>query len=147
MFKVVCLEVRRLKCGVTGPKSRYLQKCEKLFHKHKMYIKARRLYLSVSYPTLPGFTVKIHKLDHEREQYMKNAENKCRKRRMGGVDFSPEVIVWKKRRDVLNSVIRWHKETWLNRTILKIMAMACGIQRPTSTILPEANRAYRICID
>ena len=37
---------------------------------------------------LPG----PQKLDKEREQYMKNAENKCRKIRMGGVYLFPAVI-------------------------------------------------------
>ena len=42
---------------------------------------------------LPGSQKKIHKLDKEREQYMNNTEKKCRKRRIGGVDLYPEVIV------------------------------------------------------
>ena len=41
---------------------------------------------------------------------MNNSGEKFRKRRMGGVDFSPEVILQKKRKDVWNLVIRWHKE-------------------------------------
>ena len=67
------------------------------------------LYISARYPTPPGFTEKLIKLDKGREQYMNNAETKCRKRRMVRVNFSPEVTVQKKRRVVWNSVIRWHK--------------------------------------
>ena len=76
---------------------------------------------------------------------MKNAENKCSKRSMGGVDFSPEVMVWKKRRDAWDSVIRWHKGLWLNHAIIKRRANACGIQRPLSITVPEDDRAYKIC--
>ena len=48
-----------------------------------MYSKMRMLYISERYPSPPGFTEKLHKLDNERDKYMNNAENKCRKRRMG----------------------------------------------------------------
>ena len=92
------------------------------------------------YPPPPGFTGSLQKLDNERVKYMKNAEKKCRKRRMGGVDFSPEVIIWKNRRGLWNSVIRWHKGEWINCTIIKRRETACGIQRPLSTTLIEAKR-------
>ena len=69
------------------------------------------------------------------------------KRRMGRVDISPEFIVWKKRRDLWNSVIRWHKGTWINREIIKRIAKAFGIKRPLSITLIEAKRAYKICSD
>ena len=60
---------------------------------------------------------------------MNNAEKKFSKRRMGGVNFSQEVLVWKKRRDVWNSVIRCHKGEWINREIFKRRSKACGVQR------------------
>ena len=53
------------------------------------------------------------------KQYINNAENKGRKRRMGEVDLSPKVIVWKKRRDVWNSLIRLHKGAQLNLETIK----------------------------
>ena len=99
------------------------------------------------YPHPPRSTEKLHKLDKEREQCMKNAENKCSKRRMGGVDFSPEVIVWKNRSYVWNSVIRCHKGAKINRAIIKVRAKACGIQRPLGISLTESNRVYKICSD
>ena len=69
------------------------------------------------YPPHPKFTEKLHKLVNEREKYMKNSEKKYRKSSMGGVDLFTEVILCKNRRDVWNSVIRWHKGAWLNRAI------------------------------
>ena len=82
VLKVVRPKARRLQCGFTGPKNWYLQKCETLFQVHNVYIKARGVYISARYPPPPGFTEKLHKVDKERDQYMKNAENKCRKRRI-----------------------------------------------------------------
>ena len=93
----------------------------------------------------PGFTEKLHKLDKERDIYMKNSEKKCRKRRMGGVDFYTEVILWKNRRDVWNSVIIWHKGDWLNHAIIKCRANACGIQLPLSITFKKSERAYKVC--
>ena len=78
---------------------------------------------------------------------MKNSENKCRKRIMGGFDFCPEVIVYKNSRDVWNSVIRCHNGELINCVIIKRRAKASDIQRPLSTILTEAERAYKICRD
>ena len=83
-------------------------------------------------------------MNKEREQYTKNSEKECRERRMGGVDFSLEVIVWKKRRDLWNSVIRYHKGAWINRAITKIREKACGIQRPLGIKLTEDKRAYML---
>ena len=89
VLKVVCLQARRLKCSLTGPKFRYLQKCKTLFQEHNVYSKARGIYISARYTTPPWFTEKLHKLDKEMEKYTMNAEKKYRKMRMGGVDFSP----------------------------------------------------------
>ena len=66
---------------------------------------------------------------------------------MGGVNFSPEFIVWKKWRDEWNSVIRCHKGGQFNRTIMNRRAKACGIQQPMSITLTEYGRAYKICRD
>ena len=95
----------------------------------------------------PGFTEKLHKLDKERDIYMKNSEKKCRKRRMGGVDFYTEVILWKNRRDVWNSLTIRKKGAWINCEIIKPREKLCVIQRPLSITLTEAGRAYKICSD
>ena len=100
VLKWVRPQARRLQSSLTGLKRRYLQKCETIFQEHNVYIKSRGIYILASYSTTTGLTEKINKLDKERDQYMKNAKKKCRKRRMGEVDFSPEVIVLKKRKDV-----------------------------------------------
>ena len=94
VLKVIRPKARIMQCGFTGPKRWYIQKCKTLFQEHKFYSKARRIYTSKRYPPPIGFTGKLQKLDNDTEQYTKNAENKCSKRRMGGVNFSPEVIVW-----------------------------------------------------
>ena len=36
VLNVVCLEARRLQCGLTGPKRQYLQKCRTLCQEHKV---------------------------------------------------------------------------------------------------------------
>ena len=41
----------------------------------------------------------------------------------------------------------WHKGARINRAIIKCRAKACGIQRPLSITLIEADRAYKICSD
>ena len=64
---------------------------------------------------------------------MKNIEKSLRKRRMGGIDFYPEVILWKKRRNVWKSVNIWHNGDCINLKIIKRREKACGIQRPLST--------------
>ena len=68
---------------------RYIQKCEILFQEHEVYRNARGVYISARYPPPTAFIEKLHKLDNERRQYMKNEEKKCRRKRMGGVDLFP----------------------------------------------------------
>ena len=78
---------------------------------------------------------------------MSNAEKRCRKIRMGGFDFSLEVIVLKNRRDVCNLMTRRHEGTWIDHAIIKHREKVCGIQQPLGTTLTEAERAYKICSD
>ena len=114
--------------------NKYIRRCERLFREHKLPNKVRTLYAKARYPTPSGLKEKLEKLDKPREQFMKNAEKKCRKRRMGEVDFSPEVMTWKKQRDVWKAVIRWQKGAKLNRPIIKRRARVCGIQSPLSAV-------------
>ena len=61
LLKVVHTHSRRIQCGLTGPKCWYLQNCETLFQEHKVYSKARGLYISRRYPPPPKFTEKLKK--------------------------------------------------------------------------------------
>ena len=140
MLKVVRPQERRLQCGLTDSKRWSLQKSETIFQGHNIYSKVREIYISERYPPPPRFTEKIHIFYKEREQYMKNAEKECSKSKMGVVDFSPEVIVWKNRRGVWNSLIRCHQGGWLNREIIKRRAKACGMQRPLRITLLERSQ-------
>jgi hypothetical protein len=57
---------------------------------------------------------RINEIDQQSKQYMKHAENNCRKLKSGRICFSPESVIWIKREQIcclLGGIkIRLHKE-------------------------------------
>jgi hypothetical protein len=63
--------------------------------------------------------LELNKLDKEGEAYMKHAEKKCRKLKLGCIPFSPEVSLWIPQFQVYRSLLRWHAGKIQNRGNLK----------------------------
>ena len=145
LLKVVRPPARRLQCTIERARRKYETILAQQFTIHRIHEKTAALYRQACYPPPPGFQEAVESLDRIRHQLMINAEKKCRKRRMGEVDFSPGVMVWQKRRDVWRDVVKHKLGGRINRGILARRARACGILSPLSATHAEAERAYRLC--
>ena len=145
LLKIVRPPARRLQCSQAQVRQRYVNVLREQFEIHRIYEKTAALYQSATYPPPPGFAKAAEALDRIRTQLMIHAEKVCRKRRMGEVDYSPEVIIWKKRRDVWREVIKYRSGGKINKTSLRRRAQACGINTPLSANLEAAKRAYKTC--
>ena len=145
LLRVVRPPARRLQCSQEAGKRKYGQRLQQLFTEHRIPEKTRTLYAAATYPPPPNFADAAESLDTNRRQFMLHAEKTCRKRCMGEVDFSPGVIVWKKRRDVWREVVKYKQGIRINKSKLRRRARSCGIESPFSATLREAERAYDLC--
>ena len=64
---------------------------------------------------------------------------------MGNVPFSPNILIWKNRRDFWSLVIRHLKGHKVNRSIIKRRAKELNIIAPLSSTLDSARKARDFC--
>lgn len=76
-----------------------------------------------------------------------SSRKKCRKWKMGQIDFSPQIMIWKNRRDTWNMIVQFKKGQKRNSITIRRKAKACGIFQPLSATLQQAQRGYAICRD
>ena len=86
-------------------------------------------------------------LDRARSQAMARAELKCRKLCMGQIDFSPELIVWAKRKEVWELVCRYRRGNKVSTTTIRRRARAAGEEHPLTATLEEAQARLTECED
>jgi hypothetical protein len=92
-------KARRLKCQDPRIVAKYNTVLEKYLTKHGAYKRVFKLFMSHSNPLTPDQKRKYEKLDTLREMGMILAEKKCRKLKMGGLQWSP--ILQKARTTIL----------------------------------------------
>ena len=93
MKDIVKAKARRLKLDDPRVVNKYLKELHKLFTRKKVYSRLKALKIAVSLdPTLTPPRRKLYEeLDKLRYESMKEAEKKCRKLKMGGVPWSPQL--------------------------------------------------------
>ena len=57
----------------------------------------------------------INKIDIESKPYMAHAEKKCRKIKSGKIPFSPDSILWIKRRKTYRTLMGYHAGNKINK--------------------------------
>ena len=133
----------RLQWTDTAGKKKYLETLSAQWNKHKMRDKVKYLQSQTSYDS--HWKKQLQEVDQQRADIMRHAERKCKKARSGAVAFSPGVNCWKKRREVWNMVIKWHKDKTRNRKKITRHARKWGVEKPLSTTEEEARYAYKYC--
>ena len=86
---------RRLTLGCTKTTERYLDRYEELTQNHKLLPRQFKLESTTSYgtPLTPTQQTEAEAIDTLRTRCIKTAEKKCRKLKMGQVDFSEAISV------------------------------------------------------
>jgi hypothetical protein len=140
---VVFPHARRLKCQDPRIVQRYLELLEEFVRRHHLPDRAFALQEQCSYPLSPLHSAEWEAIDTLRVQGMLYAERRCRKLRMGGVLWSPEVqhsmdtillwqLVYKRRRGV-----------HVGSRVIQRAARKVGIVNPLSLSREEAAAALR----
>ncbi len=87
----------------------------------------------------------LNKLDKEGEAYMKHAEKKSRKLKLGRISFSPEASLWIRQCQVYRSLLCWHAGKIQNRGNLKHTTKQCQIKAPFQLSVKDIKLRLRIC--
>merc|ERR1712115_139940 len=89
-------------------------------------------------------------------QQQKGCENRCRKKFVGPLPFSPEIQGWIDRRDTLNWLKRYHtvrmlpnrgKRRKMKFKSLKRACRACKLPHPAQTNLEMIRDQLKICVE
>ena len=135
-------KARRLTGSLPETVNKYVKYLEKYFWHHKLSEKVQTLY------RIQGEEIKVtaeaqallEQIDRVRTDGMLAAEKRCRKLRMGSIDFSPAMNKLKIKWGVLSLIIRKRMGGRVNTRVIKRRAMRCNLERPGSLSLNEALR-------
>ena len=95
---------RKLHCDCKRIRTSYNDVLGQLADQHRMFKKIDDLTKLSKDMTVSEFQVKINRWDDEMTDYMRAAENKCRKFKHTHIEWSPDVGVWIRRRRLLERV-------------------------------------------
>ena len=137
-------EMRRLQCDNPEVLSRYTSRLEDLCTEHKLVQKLQAL--SPIRTTLGNvdWILGIEGVDRTKRDFMRAAEKFCRRLRTGGIPYSPELEVAKRRVWVWKKVIYRKEGGRIQKKYVRRRARSCGIQNPFRGSLEEARRKLQI---
>ena len=86
------------------------------------------------------------KIDSIKTESMLAADKKCRTYMAGAVDYSPKIILWKKKGGVWRLIQRHLEGTDINRAYIKRMAKSADINEhlhlDIATVIKNKNKCY-----
>jgi hypothetical protein len=140
---VVFPHARCLKCQVPRIVRRYLQLFEEFAQRHQLPERAFALQEQCSYPLAPLHAAEWEAIDSLRVQGMLYAERRCRKLRMGGVLWSPEVqhnmdviLLWQ-------LVCKRRKGVHVGSRVIQRLATKTGLPNAMSSSFEDALSSLR----
>lgn len=95
---------RRLKCVVKRTRVAYLRKLRRLTERHKMYSKMDHIATTVGDVPREETRRLMNKWDQEHTEHQTCAEAFCNQFKNDFIEFSPEINVWIKRRDLYSQL-------------------------------------------
>ena len=151
--KIKVPEMRRLQCDNPVVLQRYTDKLESLFLQHKVHRKSLELNPWTTTLSNTEWINRIEELDVVKKNLMRAAEKQCRRLCTGGIPFSPEMEVAKRRVNVWKKVIFRKIGGRTQKQYIRRMARSCGIRHPflctletAEANLLEAERALEVLL-
>jgi len=107
-FRVVRPQGRRLNCSLPHVQQAYVKYFEKFAQSHWLEEKLTQLFQFSTQPEIsrPALQDLLEKFDQLKAEGMRYAEKRCRRLHVGEVQFSPELNIWRQRRDLWLMVIK-----------------------------------------
>ena len=127
--------------------------------KHKMKEKKKKTAalvevvadMSDDSPEKTAVMLKCDKWDEEYTEQQLGSENRCRKKRVGPLEFSPEVKKWIHRRNILNWLLKYHevrrsgRKSKLKKHKLRKVCLANELPAPSRTTPEQVQQLLQIC--
>jgi hypothetical protein len=88
----------------------------------------------------------LNQLDDEFGYYMRHAEKKCRKIKLGRIPFLPEASLWIRRTQVYWSLLKYLAGRIHSQGNLKRMARRCNIPDAMSLTIHEIDMRLKVCV-
>jgi hypothetical protein len=96
---------RRLKCVIKRTRRKYLKRLRKLTERHNMYTKMKKMEDEVDMVPAVETRKAMNKWDRENAEHKLSSEESCNQFKNDHLEFSPEVNVWIKRRDLYTQLL------------------------------------------
>ena len=135
---------RRLTGRLPKTQRKYNEYVEQQLHQHNVMEKYERILLNLRHGMLSDLDrLVLDSLDRTKTDVMTASEKRCRKLRMGEIDFSPQVSQLKQTRDTWALIVRRPRGKRVSSSLIKRRAKSSGIRRPLSRTLMEAEQEYK----
>jgi hypothetical protein len=133
---------RKLITKIPGVIKKYNDILETSIIKHRIIERLGRAYRT---RLKKKYIHRVNTIDKEATNYMRHAENKCRKFKLGRIPFSLETSMWILRTQSYRSLLRYHTGKIRNTGNLKRSAKRCGIPDAMSISIKEIYDRLTIC--
>ena len=132
---------RRLNSRIPAAAEDYSDIFENLVLEHKLIEHLGKAHESISVAQI--FKETISKINVESKQYIAHAEKKCRKIKSGKIPFSPDSILWIKRRQNYRTLMGYHDGNKINKGNFKRAARRVGIRTPMQLSIQEIRKRLK----
>jgi len=141
-FTVLRPPARRLCCNIPGVSDRYLHHLDNYCHLNNLPHKLDTLFRSAQTADLDrhSFGMAMEKFDKLKADGMRMAEKRCRRLRMGLIQFSPELNQWRLQKELWRLVIRRKLGRRVCATTIRRMATRIQVADPLATSLRDATK-------
>eukprot|EP00978_Attheya_sp_CCMP212_P016054 scaffold41760_cov59-Attheya_sp.AAC.1 len=95
LHRVTRATARRLQTKLPGSGDKYRQNLKKYCRQHRIVQRLQEIHAEQTVPLSSELARKLETIDEQCTDGMKFAERKCRKLRMGELDFSPNLNIAK----------------------------------------------------
>ena len=139
MAQVLHPQARRLKCNDPVTQQRWTNLYIKALNEKDAVQRVYTLQEKLVQPLTEDLAKEYEKLRHIRTDACKFADKKCRKFRMGGIPYSVELAMARKRIELWKSIISWKLGRRINMKYIKRLEKKVGIYGGRHTSLVEAK--------
>ena len=137
---------RRLKCEDPRVVKSFCKRYHKLLQDNHLFSSATRLKTSIQGPLTPEQITEYERIDKLRVKFMLAAEKKCRKFKVGGVEFSPKIQHQRDRISLWKHVLSKKQGGKASLSLLTRLEKRVGISNslsyPISEIKSELTDAF-----
>jgi len=135
--KIQQAKARRLNTKLPGVSEGYAKIFEEKIQHHGLIDKLRDVHINRR--SKEEAELNICKIDDEAGQYMTHAETNCWKVRSGRISFTPESVIWIKRKQIYQSLLEYRQGRHKNIGNLKRAARKQQIKKAFSLSIDEIS--------